>query len=102
MSFFRHNFSVNDPQDLKIGPERRVSQFYTICDDNQHLNTNIEKVTAVLVVRSWDAVPLGQVVPPGSGTSWSLELYLEIPCSSRHKNELYRCVSKSAKICARN
>ena len=46
---------------------------YTICDKNQLLNTNIEKVTAVLVLRSWDAVPLGQVVPPGSDARWSLE-----------------------------
>ena len=42
---------------------------------NQLLNTNIEKVTAVLVLRSWDAVPLGQVVPQGSdaapGGHWS-------------------------------
>ena len=53
--------------------ERRVSRFYTICDKNRLLNTNIEKVTAVLVLRSWDAVPLGQVVPPGSDARWSLE-----------------------------
>jgi hypothetical protein len=48
---------------------------YTICDKNQLLliNTNIEKVTAVLVLGSWDAVPLGQVVPPGSDARWSLE-----------------------------
>jgi hypothetical protein len=49
--------------------QKDVSQFYTICDKNQLLNTNIEKVTAVLVLRSWDAVPLGQVVPPGSDAS---------------------------------
>jgi hypothetical protein len=38
---------------------------HAICDKNQLLNTNIEKVTAVLVLRSWDAVPLGQVAPRG-------------------------------------
>jgi hypothetical protein len=70
---FRHNFAENDHQDLKNGLERRVSQFYTICDKNQLLNTNIEKVTAVLVLRSWDAVPVGPVVPPGSDARWSLE-----------------------------
>ena len=32
------------------GLERRVSQFYTICDKNQPLNTNIVEVTAVLVL----------------------------------------------------
>jgi hypothetical protein len=62
---FRHNFAENGPPGPKNGLERRVSQFYTICDKNQLLNTNIKKVTAVLVLRSWDAIPLGQVVPPG-------------------------------------
>jgi hypothetical protein len=57
----------------KNGLERRVSQFYTICDKNQRLDTNIGKVTAVLVIRSWDAVPLGQVVPPGSDAGWLVE-----------------------------
>jgi hypothetical protein len=33
---------------------------------------------------------------------WSLELYLETPGRSRPKNELYRRVSTSATICARN
>ena len=37
-----------------------------------------------------------------SGTSWSLELYLETPGRSRPKNELYRRVSTSATIFARN
>jgi hypothetical protein len=46
--------------------ERRVSRFYTIYDKNQLLNLNTEKVTAFLVLRSLDAVTLGQVVPPGS------------------------------------
>jgi hypothetical protein len=37
------------------------------------IKTNIEKVTAVLFLRSWDAVPLGQVVPRGPvpGGYWS-------------------------------
>jgi hypothetical protein len=67
---FWHTFAGNGPQPgPKNGLERRVSQFYAICDKNQLLNTNIVKVTAFLVLRSWDAVPLGQVVPLGSGTS---------------------------------
>ena len=33
-----------------------------------------------------------QVVPQGSGMSWLLKLYLETPCRSRPKNELYRLV----------
>jgi hypothetical protein len=40
---------------------------------NRLLNTNIQKVAAVLVLRSWDAVPLGQVVPPGSDARWVVE-----------------------------
>jgi hypothetical protein len=35
--------------------ERRVWQFYTICDRNQLLKTKNEKVTVILVLRSWDA-----------------------------------------------
>ena len=62
------------PPGPKNGIERRVSRFYTICDKNRLLNTNIEKVTAVLVLRSWDAVPLGQVVPPGSDARWLVEV----------------------------
>ena len=69
-------FVVTLPK-MAPGPQngliRRVSQFYTICDKNQLLNTNIEKVTAVLVLRFWDAVPLGQVVPPGSDAMWLLD-----------------------------
>jgi hypothetical protein len=60
----------------KNGLEILVSQFYTICDKNQLLNTNIDKVTAILAPRSWDTVPPGQVVPPGSSTSCLLALYL--------------------------
>jgi hypothetical protein len=52
---FRHNFTENGPHDLKNGLERRVSQFYTICDKNQLLNKNNGKVMAILVLRSWDA-----------------------------------------------
>jgi hypothetical protein len=32
LRLFRHNFAENGPRDLKNGLERRVSQFYTICD----------------------------------------------------------------------
>jgi hypothetical protein len=60
----------NGPLDKKWSITRnRETHLYTICDKNLLLNTNIEKVSAVLVLRSWDAVPLGQVVPPGSGPS---------------------------------
>jgi hypothetical protein len=58
--FFRHNFAENCPQGLKIlrkrrkKKKRRAAQFYTICDKNQLLNKNIEKVMAILVLRSWD------------------------------------------------
>ena len=71
-SLFRPNLPKMTPR-TKNGLERRVTQFHTICDKNQLLNINIEKVTAFLVLRSWDAVPLGQVVPPGSDASCSLE-----------------------------
>jgi hypothetical protein len=36
----------------KNGLERRVWQFYTICDKNQRLKVKIHKVTAILVLRS--------------------------------------------------
>jgi hypothetical protein len=36
----------------KYGLERRVWQFYTICDKNQGLNVKIDKVTAILVLGS--------------------------------------------------
>jgi hypothetical protein len=36
----------------KNGLERRVWQFYTICDKNQLLKVKIDKVTAILVLRS--------------------------------------------------
>jgi hypothetical protein len=36
----------------KNGLERRVWQFYTICDKNQLLKVKIAKVTAILVPRS--------------------------------------------------
>jgi hypothetical protein len=54
--FFRHNFVGMVPRcpGPKNGLERRVSQFYTICDKNQLLNKNIGKVMAILVLRSWD------------------------------------------------
>jgi hypothetical protein len=38
----------------KNGIERRVWQFYTICDKNQLLRPKIEKVMAVLVPRWLD------------------------------------------------
>jgi hypothetical protein len=68
--FFAAFFVITLP---KMISKRRASRFYTICDKNRLLNTNIEKVTAVLVLRSWDAVPLGQVVPPGSDARWVVE-----------------------------
>jgi hypothetical protein len=37
------------------GLERRVWQFFTICDKIQLLKVKIEKVTVILVLRSWDA-----------------------------------------------
>jgi hypothetical protein len=36
----------------KNGLERRVWQFYTICDENQRLTVKIDKVTAILALRS--------------------------------------------------
>jgi hypothetical protein len=36
----------------KNGLERRVWQFYTICDKNQRLKVKIDKVTAILVLGS--------------------------------------------------
>ena len=46
LRLFRHNFAENGPQDLREnGLKRRVKQFYTICDKNQLINTNIGKVT---------------------------------------------------------
>jgi hypothetical protein len=72
-AFLSYKLCRNGSPGPKNGPERRVSQFYTICDKNQLLNTNIGKVTPVLVLRSWDAVPLGQVVPPGSDARWLVE-----------------------------
>jgi hypothetical protein len=50
LRLFRHNFAENGPQDLKNGHERRVSKFYTICDENQLINKNIDKVMASLVL----------------------------------------------------
>jgi hypothetical protein len=41
----------------KNGIERRVWQFYTICDKNQGLKVKIDKVIAILVLRS----PAGQL-----------------------------------------
>ena len=69
---FRHNLPKMNPGP-KNGLERRVSQFHTICDKNQLLNINIEKVMAFLVLRSWDSVPLGQVAPRGPmpAVEWS-------------------------------
>jgi hypothetical protein len=50
--FSRHNFPENGPPGPKNGLERRVSQFYTICDKNRLLNINIGKVMAILALRS--------------------------------------------------
>ena len=94
--FFRHKFAENWSPEAKNGLERRVSQFYTICDKNLLLNTNIEKVTAVLVLRSWDAVPLGQVVPPGPtpAADWSYifrtlaDRELKISCIDASRRQL--------------
>jgi hypothetical protein len=55
-----------------IGLERRVSQFYTICDENQLLNKNIGKVMAILVLISWDVscqVARAENPVEGSGTT---------------------------------
>jgi hypothetical protein len=52
---FRHDFAENGPHDLKlVWKDRRVSQFYTICDKNQLQDKNVEKFLAILVPRSWD------------------------------------------------
>ena len=52
LKFSRHNFAENGPPGPVNGLERRVSQFYTICDKNWLIlvNTNIGKVMAVLVL----------------------------------------------------
>jgi hypothetical protein len=47
---FRHNFSGKLSQGPKNGLERRVSQFYIVCDKNQLLNKNIGKVMEILVL----------------------------------------------------
>jgi hypothetical protein len=39
------------PRDQKNDLGRRVSRFCTICDKNQYLNKNNEKVMAILVPR---------------------------------------------------
>jgi hypothetical protein len=41
----------------KNGLERRVWQFYIICDKNQLLKVTIDKVTVILVPRSDPGVP---------------------------------------------
>jgi hypothetical protein len=43
VTFFRHNFAENGLHDLKMVSKdtSRDCQFYTICDKNQLLNTNI-------------------------------------------------------------
>ena len=73
LKLFCHNFAENGPQDLKMVQKDASRNSTQSVIKNQLLNTNIEKVTAVLVLRSWDAVPLGQVVPPGSDATWLVE-----------------------------
>ena len=52
--FSRHNVAKNGPLGCKTGLERRVWQFYTICDKNRLLKVKIEKVMAILVPRWLD------------------------------------------------
>ena len=47
-----HKFAKNGPWELKNVLERRAWQFYTICDKNRGLKAKIDKVTAILVLRS--------------------------------------------------
>ena len=49
-SGFLHNFSKNSPG-LKNGLERCVSRFSTICAQNELLNLNTDKVTAIRVTQ---------------------------------------------------
>ena len=70
---FRHNFAENGPQNLKTVQKDASHNSTQSVIKNLLLNTHIEKVTAVLVP-TWDAVPLGQVVPPGSDARWSHNL----------------------------
>jgi hypothetical protein len=48
----RHNFAAKKKKKRSLGPknvlERRVKQFYTICDKNQLLKVKIGKVMAIL------------------------------------------------------
>ena len=57
LRIFRHDFAKTQKWSLgpKNGLERRVWQFYTICDKNQLLKVKIEIVTVILVLISWDA-----------------------------------------------
>ena len=45
----------------KNGLERRVKQFYTICDKNHGLKVKIDEVTAILVPRSGGATHADRV-----------------------------------------
>jgi hypothetical protein len=54
---FRHNFAENGLQDLKmVYKDASHNSTQSVIKISSKLNTNIEKVTAVLVLRSWDAV----------------------------------------------